>query len=182
MFSRAVVFDAAGSDIQISKWDMSNVSNMRFMFSGANAFNRNITGWNTGSCANMTNMFAGNNGIAMQFNQAIGAWDTSSVTNLNNIFTLCNSFDQDLSNWNLNSIATWSNITPALTQAVGSFGLSTANYDALLVAWDAYAYPNLPANSTWNFGSSQYTLGSAAETARTSLINKWGGIIDGGGV
>jgi len=152
------------------------------MFSGANAFNRNITGWNTGSCANMTNMFAGNNGIAMQFNQAIGAWDTSSVTNLNNIFTLCNSFDQDLSNWNLNSIATFSNVTPPLTQPLGSFGLSTANYDALLVAWDAYTYPNIPANSTWNFGSSQYSLGSAAETARTSLINKWGGISDGGGV
>jgi len=37
-------------------------------------------------------------------------------------------------------------------------------------------------SGTANFGGSTYTLGGAAEAARTSLIAKWGGIIDGGGV
>jgi hypothetical protein len=35
-------------------------------------------------------------------------------------------------------------------------------------------------SGTVNFGGSQYTSGGAAEAARTSLISKWGGIIDGG--
>ena len=68
----------------------------------------------------------------------------------------------------------------------GSFGLSTANYDALLVGWDnSGTFPNVPANSTLNFGSSQYSLtspGNVVVNARNSLIAKWGGITDGGGV
>jgi hypothetical protein len=57
---------------------------------------------------------------------------------------------------------------------------STANYDALLIAWDAQGAMSY--SGTVNFGGSTYTLGGAAEAARTSLISKWGGIIDGGGV
>jgi len=56
--------------------------------------------------------------------------------------------------------------------------LSTANYDALLIAWDAQGAMSF--SGTANFGGSRYTSGGAAEAARTSLISKWGGIIDGG--
>jgi hypothetical protein len=58
--------------------------------------------------------------------------------------------------------------------------LSTVNYDALLIAWDAQGAMSY--SGTVNFGSSKYTAGGAAEAARTSLISKWGGIIDGGAV
>ena len=58
----------------------------------------------------------------------------------------------------------------------------TANYDALLIAWDAYSFPSWT-GSGCNFGTSTYSLGTAAETARTSLITKLGlPFIDGGGV
>ena len=50
----------------------------------------------------------------------------------------------------------------------------------LLIAWDAQGAMSY--SGTVNFGNSQYTLGGAAEAARTSLIAKWGGIIDGGAV
>ena len=57
-------------------------------------------------------------------------------------------------------------------------GLSTANYDALLIAWDAKGAMSY--SGTVNFGGSKYTSGGAADAARTSLISKWGGITDGG--
>jgi len=169
----------------MNQWDTYKLEDAMFMFSSALAFNQNISSWNTSALTSMRNMFAGNSGVPMAFNQPIGAWDTSSVTRAENIFTFCNSFDQDLSNWNLNALAIFNNVQPILTQVNGGFGLSTANYNALLIAWDAYSYPNLPANSTFNFGSSQYSLvspGNAVVNARNSLITKWGGISDGGGV
>jgi hypothetical protein len=68
-------------------------------------------------------------------------------------------------------------------------GLSTTNYDLLLDEWEETLqalYPNgvgYPYTISINFGGSQYTLGSAAETARTSLINNFSWTItDGGGV
>lgn len=181
MFQFATSFNNNGNS-DIDNWDTSKVTKMDFLFSGAKDFNQDISSWNTGLVTNMASMFAGNGGVAMAFNQPIGSWNTSNVTNMSNIFTRCDSFDQNLSNWNLNSIATYNAALPILTQPLGSFQLSTANYDALLVAWDAYSYPFVPANSTFNFGASQYSLGSAAATARASLITKWGGISDGGGV
>ena len=56
--------------------------------------------------------------------------------------------------------------------------LSTPNYDALLIGWDAQGAMSF--SGIVRFGSSQYTPGGAAEAARTSLIAKWGGINDGG--
>ena len=181
MFQLAQVFNNNGNS-DIGNWDTSKCTDMGFAFSGAKNFNQNISSWSTNLVTSMQSMFAGNGGVAMAFDQPIGSWNTASVTNMSNIFTRCDSFNQSLSNWNLNSISAYNNVFPILTQSVGSFGLSTSNYDALLVAWDAYSYPSLPANSTFNFGSSQYSLGSAAATARASLIVKWGGISDGGGV
>jgi len=59
--------------------------------------------------------------------------------------------------------------------------LSSAEYDALLIAWEA----QFPTGNTFTLDAkaSKYTLGGAAEAARTSLINTYGiTIIDGGGI
>ena len=66
-------------------------------------------------------------------------------------------------------------------------GLSTTNYDATLIAWEANLQTYYPAGSGYtasiniNFGGSKFTLGSAAEAARTSLqvTYSWT-LVDGG--
>jgi len=119
------------------------------------------------------------------FNQPIGAWDTSSVIDMRGMFTAADSFDQNLSNWD---VSAWSQGTfgfPPLTQSTGNFKLSTANYNALLIAWDTYTYPSWPGVRVVDFGDSQYSLtspGNSVVNARNSLITKWGAINDGGGV
>jgi hypothetical protein len=69
--------------------------------------------------------------------------------------------------------------------------LSTVSYDLTLVYWEGYlqaAFPNGVGYSglDWqgaNFNSAKYTAGSAAETARTSLVNTFGwNITDGGSI
>ena len=103
----------------------------------------------------------------------VDTWNTSSVLSFHSIFYACNAFDQDISGWDINQ-------GTAFTNCFGSTALSTANYDALLVSWEAQA-PSL--NEAPDFGTAQYTLGSAAATARASLISTYGwAITDGGGI
>ncbi len=71
------------------------VTYMGFMFSGASAFNGNISGWDTSSVTNMSAMFL----YASSFNQDIGSWDTSNVTNMSYMFGDALAFNQDLSGW-----------------------------------------------------------------------------------
>ena len=153
----------------ISSWDTSSVINMSNILS-ATPFNQDITGWNVSNVQIMTAAFQ----QMPNFNQDISGWNVSSVTSMLQMFSSSPSFDQDLSSWDINQVSNFTRFMQAPTQ------LSTANYDALLIGWDAQGAMSF--SGTADFGNSTYTIGGAAEAARTSLISKWGGIIDGGGV
>ncbi len=191
MFDSCTVFDNAGNT-SMDSWDVSLVTTMKQTFMSALAFNRNISGWTTSSLNNLSKTFAGfpNTSPAneMAFNQPIGLWDTKLVTNFNGVFVNCSSFDQDLSNWDLQAVNTigtaGSGDQPMCYNVISAFHvpltLSTSNYDAALIAWDTGAYPSMP-TGIWAFGLSKFTASpSAAATARASLVTKWGGISDGG--
>jgi len=65
-------------NLDISKWDTSNVTNMRYMFYNS-SFNQALD-WNTSNVITMESMFQD----ATTFNQDLSAWDISSVTNHTN--------------------------------------------------------------------------------------------------
>jgi surface protein/predicted outer membrane repeat protein len=187
----------------LTGWDVSSVSNMVQMFQGASNFNRDINGWNVSSVTTMEQMFDGASSFnqpigswegggstvgnvtnmsemfkdATNFNQPIGSWDVSSVTDMNGMFLDASSFNQDLSGWNV------SNVNDALTFAdsfesfLSGSGLSTANYDALLIGWSQLDLTN---GLTFDAGSIQYT--SDAETARQSIIDDDNWTINDGGL
>ena len=75
----------------IGSWDTSNVTNMRYMFNYAYAFNNgaaagvssNTLNWDTSSVTDMSRMFSNGQG----FNQDIDSWDVSSVTNMEGMFS-----------------------------------------------------------------------------------------------
>ena len=58
----------------ISSWDVSNVTNMSYMFTVATIFNQDISFWDVSNVTSMSVMFAGTN-----FNQPIGNWEVSNV-------------------------------------------------------------------------------------------------------
>jgi len=70
------------------------------------------------------------------------------------------------------------NSTNDLTNFIKTGRMTTAQYDALLVKWDAQS---VFSNLSPNFGASQYTAGSAAATARANLISSDGWTITDGG-
>ena len=167
MFFSCIQFDNGGSD-GINNWNVSNVTNFAQMFRFASVFNRDISAWNTSKAVTFNEMFV----YSAAFNQPIGNWNTSLVTTMFKMIEGATSFNQDISSWDVNQVT---NLTGFMS--AGS-GVSTANYDALLIAWDAQGA--MAFSGTASFGNSKYTAGGAAEAARTSLISKWGAIIDGG--
>jgi len=177
----------------LDSWDVSSVTGWYEFMRGATAFNSSMAGWEVHGSFNelafgiMTNFtgigldtwdtsgmtdFKRGFEISPAFNPDISGWNVSNVTRMDSTFKNCTNFDQDLSGWDINQVSNFSNFMS------GSTTLSTANYDALLIGWDAQGAMSF--SGTVNFGGSKYTSGGAAEAARTSLISKWGGIIDGG--
>jgi len=83
-------------------------------------------------------------------------------------------FNQDISAWRIDS----------LTQAVDMLDntpMSTANYDALLESWDTQAGNKGVTGIQLGAAGVTFSAGSAAATARDSLINDHGWTINDGG-
>ena len=55
----------------LSKWDVSRVTNMQDMFSSASAFNGDISKWDVSRVTNMISMFSSINSRASSFNLSL---------------------------------------------------------------------------------------------------------------
>ncbi len=62
----------------ISKWDVSNVTNMHNMFDRATSFNKDISKWNVSNVTDISYMFY----EATSFNQDLSDWDVSNVKDM----------------------------------------------------------------------------------------------------
>ena len=175
----------------LSGWDVSGVTLWEEAFYGCGSFNGSVAGWvpqgnmqeafqscgsftgtgvetwNTSAVTGLFRLFA-DDGV---FNGNVSGWNTGNITSANRAFYNADSFDQNISGW----VVPQMNLREFM---MNSTGLSTANYDALLIAWDAQGAMSF--SGTAHFGGSKYTSGGTAAAARTSLITKWGAITDGG--
>ncbi len=167
MFAGATDFDQDISS-RNGSWNVSNVTNMARMFQGATNFNQDIGGWNLSSVTDMNSMF----GEATNFDQDIGGWDVGNVTDMAGMFRNATSFDQDISDWDVGKVTNMENMFEGAS-------LSTSNYDALLVGWEAREM--LQNDVTFHGGHSKYTPNGAAQTARTNLIGDHNWTITDGG-
>ena len=79
----------------ISSWDVSNVTDMRDMFSFAASFNQDIGSWDVSNVIRMSSIFSG----ASSFNQDIGNLDMSDVALMDAMFWSATAFNQDLTQW-----------------------------------------------------------------------------------
>ncbi len=103
--------------------DMSAVTNMNGMFSGATVFNGDIGGWNTASVTDMHAMFRG----ASSFNQDIGRWNTATVTAMSSMFSGATAFNQDIDGWNTAQVMSMGNMFENATSFSGNMsGWNTA--------------------------------------------------------
>lgn len=71
--------------------NLTNVTDLSGMFSGASAFNRPIGNWNTGSVTDMSSMFSG----ASDFNQDLSRWSFGNVHRLSTFLFNAESFSTE---------------------------------------------------------------------------------------
>ena len=100
-------------DIDISSWDVSNVTTMKNMFV---------------SLSSNCNDAAGDNGpVFLTFNQDIGNWNVSKVTDMNGVFYRNYKFNQDIGNWNVSKVTDMSGMFAsafAFNQNINTDGVS----------------------------------------------------------
>ena len=78
------MFCLANFNGNISKWDVSNVTDMSYMFQQSK-FNQNISKWDVSNVTIMDGMFM----MAGKFNQDISKWNIAKAPYSKNIFSCC---------------------------------------------------------------------------------------------
>ena len=97
MFYWCEVLKSVGN---LSNWNISNVKTMGGMFYKCESFNQDISCWDMSSVTDMASMFYG----CRSLNQDLSNWDVSNVTDMGYMFCNCESFNQDISKWNVSSV------------------------------------------------------------------------------
>jgi surface protein len=91
-------------NVPIGSWDVSNVTDMRFLFSfddqAYKNFDEDLSGWNVSNVTYMGHMFSG----CRLFNKPLNNWDVSNVTLMRGMFFNCENFNQPLNNWNVSNV------------------------------------------------------------------------------
>jgi surface protein len=105
----------------ISKWDVSKVTNMALMFFGAAAFIGDISEWDVSKVTDMQYMFS----YAAAFNGDISKWDVSKVTDMIYMFAGATSFNGDISEWNVSSVTSM----PAMFAGATAFNGDISKWD-----------------------------------------------------
>ena len=90
----------------IENWNVSNVTNMNYMFNNCYNFNKDLSKWNVSNVQDMDYMF--NNCI--KFNQDLSKWNVSKVQTMSRMFYDCIKFNQNLSKWNISNDTNISNM------------------------------------------------------------------------
>ena len=121
--------------------DTSNVTDMSWMFAGAESFNQPIGNLDTSKVMNMHGMFA----EAESFNQPIGNWNTSNVTNMHSMFYDAESFNQPIGNWNTSNVRYmgWMFMkAKSFNQPIGNWNTSNVTYmKGTFEGANAYSHP-----------------------------------------
>ena len=85
----------------ISCWDTSSVTKMRFMFTHCKNLPFDLSKWDVSNVVSMQGMFMGTNMASLT---GLERWKTDKVTDMSNMFDSADGFKSDLSDWNTSCV------------------------------------------------------------------------------
>lgn len=121
-------------------WDTSHIINMEAAFRDAILFNGDIGSWNTYQVINLSFMFL----RASSFNRNIGEWNTEMVSSMESMFNSASVFNQDISSWDTSGVT---NMTSMFRNA--------ASFNQDLIGWDV---GNVSTYNLFSDGASSWSL------------------------
>lgn len=159
---RAAFYGASNLTVTASdKPNLSQVTNMNFMFAAASSFNSPINDWDVSNVTNMANLF----NTAMVFNQSLSSWDVSKVTDMYAMFTYAIVFNQDISSWDVSNATTLYAMfygANAFNQNISNWNVSKVTNMALMFSEATSFNQNL---GKWNVSSVAYMEAMLNNTA-----------------
>ena len=84
----------------INDWDVSEITDMSYLFGNCNNFNEPINNWDVSNVVDMEGMFW----KCYNFNQSLNNWNVSIVKDMNSMFYDCTNFNQPLNNWRIGNV------------------------------------------------------------------------------
>ncbi len=93
MFAYATNFNS-----NISSWNVSNIKNMSHLFYKAH-FNQYLNSWNVENVEDMSGMFE-----LTIFNQSLNKWNVKNVKNMSTMFYFNAKFNRPLNSWNVSNV------------------------------------------------------------------------------
>ena len=114
---------SAGPHGRIAEWDVSHVTDMRYLLGLGDpiSFNMDLSKWDVSSVTSMQFTFR----EAESFNQDLSKWDVSRVTDMLCTFYHAKAFNADLSKWDVSSVT----ITDGMFQGATSFSADVSKWD-----------------------------------------------------
>ncbi|KAK2144003.1 hypothetical protein LSH36_793g00013 [Paralvinella palmiformis] len=94
------LFQGSHFNQDISRWDVSKVTDMSQMFYNAKVFNGDLSRWDVSKVTRMSQMFYN----AKVFNGDLSRWDVSNVTHMDSMFYNAKVFNGDLSRWDVSKV------------------------------------------------------------------------------
>ena len=89
----------------MSDWDVSDITSMRELFGGYRRdrphFNEDLSRWNV---SRVTDMYCAFMGATAFTGAGIGCWDVSSVTNMNETLADATAFNEPIGDWDVSSV------------------------------------------------------------------------------
>ena len=146
MLQSNAALSSASAQPSLNDWDVSQVTDMGFMFYGASVFNQDIGSWDVSNVTDMGEMFA----YAVKFNQDIGSWERNSdpndistlanVTDMQAMFSRAYVFNQDIGSWNVSNVTNMASMF-ASAQSFNDGGVGGENIG--LDKWDVSNVTNM---------------------------------------
>ena len=165
MFDGCVKFNT-----NIDDWNVSTITDFEFVFRNCKTFNQPLNDWQVANAIQFAHMFGG----CSVFNQPLDHWNVSKAESFSAMFTDCTVFNQDITGWNVGNATHFDQMfsgTGNFNQDISGWNVSNGTSFTAMFAYSTAFSQDI---SNWNMSNAKElnSMFLASQAFNHSLI-KW---------